>query len=109
MSRSRSPRTSCTRPTSSPFASKTFQPGSMTVQATGSGTSDGPAADVPDGSLRGDRMAVGQCAEHAHLGRDRFLVEPCEAAAHHDGRRAVAEAVRAPEAEPGPARPALNR
>src|SRR6266542_3273425 len=109
MSRSKSPRTSCTRSTSSPFASTTFQPGSMTVQATGSGMSDGPAADVPDGPLRRDRMAVRQRAEHAHLGQDRFLVEPCEAAAHHDRRRPVAEAVRAPEAEPGPAGPAQHR
>src|SRR3979490_94377 len=109
MSMFSSPVTSCTVPISSPSASKTFQPAWIMFQATGSGTSDRLAAEVPDRTLRGDRLRVGQSAHDAHLTGNPVFVQTREAAPHHARRRAVAERVRGAEPEAQGVRAGLHR
>src|SRR5437660_1300537 len=59
---------------------------------------DGPAADVPDGTLSRSGMCIRESTEDAYLPRNVFVVEAFETSAHHSGRGAVAEATRAAEA-----------
>src|SRR5581483_4403558 len=100
-----SPVVSSTRPTCSPSASTTSQPGSMRNQETGVSSSDtclaldGLASDVPDRALRCARLRVGERVEDPYVAWNPRLVEAGEAAPAHLGRRAVAEAPCDPEAE----------
>src|SRR4051794_13572178 len=98
-----SPVVCSTRPTCSPEASRTSQPGSIRNQETGvsSATSDRSAAHVPDGALRPDRLRVRERAQDPQDAGDLRLVQARETAARHLRGGAVAELPRDAEAEAG--------
>ena len=76
MSALESPTISSTRPTSSPSASTTFQPGSIDQPGdrVGLAHTDRPPTE-PDRALRRDGMRVGEHVEDLRLARDALVVE----------------------------------